>query len=185
MISWPWGRSCAGKSGGLPGFPSHPVTWSTDIDESIQVSSTSFSPVNADPPHRGQGLFGLSTVGSIGRSSSEGRIISPQASQNQTGIGVANILCRDMHQSHSIDSAQFSSLASICSGDQDIFRAASRISSWWILTNHWRSERISIGVLHRQQVPTRCSSASCRERIPASSISLRMAFRQASDDIPV
>ncbi|KAF5036945.1 hypothetical protein DSECCO2_569820 [anaerobic digester metagenome] len=85
--------------------------------------------MNSDAPHFGQGVFGLSTVGSIGRSASSGMTVSPQAAQNQTGIGVAKIRCREMHQSHSIEFAQFSSRVNICSGVQDIFRADSRISS--------------------------------------------------------
>src|SRR5208337_5282781 len=99
-------------------FPSQPVTFRTEMEESIQVSSTSTSPSNEVPPHFLQGCFGFASVGSIGRSFSSGTAISPHFLQNQTGIGVAKIRCREMHQSHSICSTQFSILRSMCSGYQ-------------------------------------------------------------------
>src|SRR5665647_2897789 len=119
-MSCPWGRIWAGKNGGVP-LPSHPVTLRTDMEESIQVSRTSTSPVNSLLPHFLQGCFGDSRVGSTGRSFSSGSTKSPHFLQNQTGIGVAKILCREIHQSHSICSTQFSILSSICSGNQVIW----------------------------------------------------------------
>ncbi len=184
MMSWPCGRICAGKYGGLAAEPSQPVTFMTEIDESIQVSRTSVSPSNSVEPQRGHGPNGLSTVGSMGRSASSGRSISPQAVQNQTGIGVAKIRWREMHQSHSIFPTQSSIRRSMCSGTQRTFRAASRIAPGSTFTNHCRSERISIGVLHRQQAPTRCSSGTCRFRTPASSIATRTASRHSGAVIP-
>ena len=148
------------------------------------MSRTSVSPSNSVEPQRGQGVFGRSTVGSIGRSASSGRSISPQAVQNQTGIGVAKIRWREMHQSHSIFPTQSSIRRSMCSGTQRTSRAASRIAPGSTFTNHCRSERISIGVLHRQQVPTRCSSGTCRFRTPASAIAPRTASRHSGAVIP-
>ncbi len=108
------------------------------------MSRTSVSPSNSVEPQRGQGVFGRSTVGSIGRSASSGRSISPQAVQNQTGIGVAKSRWREMHQSHSIFPTQSSIRRSMCSGTQRTSRAASRIAAGSTFTNHCRSERISI-----------------------------------------
>src|SRR5208337_5203124 len=184
MISWPCGRICAGKIFGLP-VPSQPVTLRTEMDESIHVSSTSTSPVNSWPPHVGQGCFGCVREGSQGRSFSSGTTIPPHFLQNQTGIGVAKIRCREMHQSHSIWSIQFSIRRSMCPGYHAIWWAASRISCCLIRMNHCRPERISIGVLHRQQVPTRCSSFSCFFRIPAACISERIAFLHSVVERPV
>ena len=66
------------------------------------------------------------------------------------------------YTSHSIDSAQFSSLATLCSGDHDIFRAASMIVGG-IFTNHWRSEDL-VRVL-QPAGPTRCSVLPAVSRI--------------------
>ena len=184
MISWPCGRICAGKIFGMPD-PSQPVTLRTDMDESIQVSSTSSSPKNSFPPHFGQGCFGWVSVGSQGRSFSSGRTISPHFAQNQTGIGVAKIRCREIHQSHSIWSIQFSIRSNMCRGYHVIWWAASRISFCLIRMNHCRLERISIGVLQRQQVPTRCDRLSCFLRIPSAFISARTAFLHSAVERPV
>ncbi len=174
-MSWPCGRIWAGKIFGIP-LPSHPVTLSTEMDESIHVSSTSSSPANSVLPHVLQGWSGFASVGSTGRSFSSGTAICPHFLQNQTGIGVAKIRCREMHQSHSIWDVQFSILRSMCSGYHAISWAAFRISSGLTFTNHWRSDKISIGVLQRQQVPTRWASCSCLCRIFPAFISARMAF---------
>ena len=177
-MSWPCGRIWAGKKGGLP-LPSQPVTFRTEMEESIQVSSTSTSPEKEVLPHFWHGCFGFTSVGSTGRSFSSGVTISPHFVQNQTGIGVAKIRCREIHQSHSICSTQFSIRRSMCSGNQVISWAAFWISSGLIFTNHCRSERISMGVLQRQQVPTRWASFSCRFRIFCACMSARIAFRQS------
>ncbi|OQB38017.1 MAG: hypothetical protein BWY05_00584 [Euryarchaeota archaeon ADurb.Bin165] len=136
MMSCPCGLICAGKSGGTLSFPSQPVTCITDMDESIHVSRTSVSGTNSELPHFGQECFGTSTVGSIGSSSSSGRITSPQSLHNQTGIGVAKILCLEMHQSHSICVIQFSIRRNMCSGYHLTSFAAFNAASCGILTNH-------------------------------------------------
>jgi len=108
----------------------------------------------------------------------------PHSLQNQTGIGVAKIRCREMHQSHSICPIQFSMRRNMCPGVHFTSRAAFIISSGAIFTNHCRSLIISIGVLHRQQVPTRCSRGSCRLRIPSAFMSERIASLHSPDFLP-
>ena len=122
-----------------------------EIDESIHVSNTSSSPMNSSHPHS-HTCFGLSTVGSIGRSSASGRITFPQSLQYHTGIGVANILCLEIHQSHSMESAQFTIRDFMCSGTHLISSAAVLVFSIKsrTATNHCFLTRISIGVLHLQ-----------------------------------
>src|SRR3990172_5873164 len=105
MMSYPCGRSCAGNRSGWS--ESHPVTWRADMDESIQVSSTSSSPLKAEEQHS-QDSGGDFCVGSRGSHSSFATFVFPHSAQYQAGIGVANILCLEMHQSHSIVPVQFS-----------------------------------------------------------------------------
>src|SRR5659263_359414 len=106
MISYPCGRSCAGKSSGWS--LSHPDTGRAEIDESIHVSRTSASPLNSFAPHS-QASGGCVRVGSSGSHSSFATFVFPHPEQYHAGIGVANILCLEMHQSHSIVPVQFSS----------------------------------------------------------------------------
>ena len=113
-------------------------------------------------------------------------MILPQFLQYQTGIGVANNLCLEIHQSHSIESAQFKSLDSICFGTQLISLDASLTWSISFLTaiNHCFLTRISIGVLHLQQVPTFCSRSSCFTRYPSSFKSLIVASLASAKVMP-
>src|SRR3989304_4099916 len=106
MMSYPWGRSCAGKSTGWS--ESHPETCRAEMDESIQVSSTSSSPLKSVEPHS-HASGGDFCVGSRGSHSSFATFVFPHSLQYHAGIGVANILCLEMHQSHSIVPVQFSS----------------------------------------------------------------------------
>ena len=139
-----------GKISSQPGL-GQSATDNGEIELSIQVSRTSSSPMNSVHPHS-QGSKGLSTVGSIGSWSSLGRMTFPQSLQYHTGIGVANNLCLEIHQSHSMESAQFIKRLFICSGTQRISSVAFLISSIILVTatNHCFLTRISIGVLHLQ-----------------------------------
>ncbi len=184
MMSCPCGRIWAGNSGGTAPEPSQPVTFRTEIEESIHVSRTSASPSHSSEPQAGQGFCGRSRAGSTGRSSISGTMKPPQSRQTQTGMGVAKMRWRDMHQSHSIWDVQFSSRVYICAGIQEISCAAAMILSGRTLTNHWRSLMISIGVLQRQQVPRRCSISSCRLRVPSAAMSPRIASRHSARVMP-
>src|SRR5664280_446411 len=164
MISCPCGRICAGRRSSCS--LSQPVTCNAVIEESIQVSRTSVSGSNSVEPQI-QAFFGAASFGSIGSQLSSEIMTSPHCLQYQIGIGVAKILCLEMHQSHSIVPVQFWSLTFIYSGYQLISSAAFRMPSGLILTNHWGSERISIGVSQRQQSPTFCSRGVCLYRKPA------------------
>src|SRR5512136_597453 len=127
----------------------HPATARAEMELSIQVSKTSCSGMKSSQPHL-HFAGGRVWLGSSGSHSSSAAKISPQLRQYQTGMGVAKILCREMHQSHSTESAQLSRRTFICGGTQSISSAVFLISSGFIFTNHCRSERISIGVLQRQ-----------------------------------
>ena len=83
-----------------------PATASAEMELSIQVSRTSFSGMKSSLPHLHL-VGGRVWLGSRGSHSSFATKTSPQERQYQTGMGVANILCREMHQSHSTESAQF------------------------------------------------------------------------------
>ena len=128
----------------------------------------------------------MSTVGSIGNWSSSGKITLPQSLQYQTGIGVANNLCLEIHQSHSIESAQFNRRLSICSGTQRISFEASLTSSinFVTATNHCFLTRISIGVLHLQHWPTFWSTSSCFVRYPSAFKSSIVCFLASGSSIP-
>src|SRR5712692_2615784 len=116
------GKSCPNKSVLL----GHPAWMAAVIDESIQVSSTSFSPRNSRLPHLGHGSSGgLSFLGSTGRFSSSGKIIASHLAQYHTGMGVANILCLEITQSQSRDSAQSTSRCFANDGTQSSFPAHS------------------------------------------------------------
>ena len=69
-----------------------------------------------------------------------------------TGIGVANILCLEIHQSHSMESAQFTIRDFMWSGTHFISSAATLVFSIKsrTATNHCSLRRISTGVLHLQ-----------------------------------
>ena len=161
MISCPCGRMLDGKISSQPGF-GQSATDNGEMELSIQVSNTSSSGINSLQPHS-QGSSGLSTVGSIGNCSSFGKITFPQSLQYHTGIGVANNLCLEIHQSHSMESAQFNKRLSICSGTQRISFEAFLVSSINLVTatNHCFLTKISIGVLHLQHCPTFWSTSSC------------------------
>src|SRR5437763_6725492 len=99
------------------------------MDESIHVSSTSVSPRSSRLPHLGHfSSGGLSLRGSTGRLFSSGMIVDSHFVQYQTGIGVAKILCLEINQSQSRDTAQSMSrclekggLQSSCSAHYMIF----------------------------------------------------------------
>ncbi len=187
-MSCPCGRSATGSNSTpapaalVPAAPvpadsddalrSQPAVQSAVNEESIQVSKTSFSPSNSVPPQFTQAVFGLVSKGSTGNSSpssSAATFTAPQFLQYQTGIGTLKIRCREMHQSHSIVSTQFSSRTRKCSGCHLISCAAFFTASFCTRTNHCRVEIISIGVLHRQQTPTLCRSLSRLLSSPAAS----------------
>ena len=156
-----------------------------EIDESIQVSNTSSSGINSSQPHS-HACLGLSWVGSIGKSSTSGRITFPQSLQYHTGIGVANILCLEIHQSHSMESAQLTIRDFMCSGTQFISSAAVLVFSIKSLTatNHCFLTNISIGVLHLQHWPTFWSTCSCFNRYPSAFRSSMVCFLQVCKSIP-
>src|SRR5660398_60937 len=154
-----------------------------EIDESIHVSRTSASPLNSFAPHS-QASGGCVRVGSSGSHSSFATFVFPHPEQYHAGIGVANILCLEMHQSHSIVPVPFSSRTFISSGTQVISLAVFRISSWIIFTNHCLSESISIGVLHRQHKPTFWGSSSCLYNMPSFNMSSIIAFLHCAVLIP-
>ena len=161
MISCPCGRMLDGKISSQPGF-GQSATDNGEMELSIQVSNTSSSPMNSVHPHS-HACLGLSTVGSIGNWSSSGNMTLPHSLQYHTGIGVANNLCLEIHQSHSMESAQFNKRLSICSGTQRISFEAFLLSSIILVTatNHCFLTKISIGVLHLQHWPTFWSTSSC------------------------
>src|SRR5512136_1817580 len=142
-----------------------PATARAEMELSIQVSRTSCSAMKSVLPHW-HFSGGEVRLGSRGSHSSLAIIGSWQWRQYQTGMGVAKILCREMHQSHSIESAQFLSRTCMWGGTQSISSAVFLISSELILTNHCLSDKISIGVLHLQHRPTFCSRGSCLKIIP-------------------
>ncbi len=89
----------------------HPAWTAQVIEESIQVSITSLSPLNSFEPHWGHLLIrGFSNRGSTGIQLSSASIILSHFLQYQIGIGVAKIRCLDITQSQSRDVAQFMSL---------------------------------------------------------------------------
>src|SRR5713226_8459725 len=153
------GKSCPNKSV----LPGHPAWIAAVMDESIQVSSTSFSPRNSRLPHLGQvSSGGLSFLGSTGSFPSSGIIVVSHFAQYHTGIGVANILCREITQSHSRDSAQSISRCLAKGGTQSSFPAHSTtfcVRSR-VFMNHWGLAMISTGVWHRQHVPIFCCVVS-------------------------
>src|SRR5206468_4383714 len=80
------------------------------MDESIHVSSTSVSPRSSRLPHLEHfSSGGLSLRGSTGKLSASGMMVDSHFVQYQTGIGVAKILCLEITQSQSRDSAQSTS----------------------------------------------------------------------------
>ena len=158
---------------------------SGEIEESIHVSNTSTSGTNSSHPHS-HACFGLSTVGSIGKSSTSGKITFPQSLQYHTGIGVANILCLEIHQSHSMESAQLTIRDFMCSGTHFISSAATLVFSIKsrTATNHCSLRRISTGVLHLQHWPTFWSTCSFFNRYPSASKSSTVCFLQLCKSIP-
>ncbi len=156
-MSYPLGWRSAGNSLENNSISSGQPAWTAHvIEESIQVSITSVSPLNLLPPHFGHlSIFGGSVLGSIGSQSSSATIVWPQFSQYQTGMGVANILCLDITQSQSNDLTQSIRRFLAHSGTHFIFSAHSKTLSAiaLVLTNHCILTKISIGVWHLQQVP--------------------------------
>src|SRR5690606_19637399 len=128
------------------------------------------SPSNSVDPHS-QTISGFSLVGSTGSMSSLAAWTLPHRVQYHTGIGVAKILCLEMHQSQSMEPVQLRSLVFMCSGIHFISSAASLTSgmSFLTATNHCFLTRISMGVLHLQQVPTFCFTGSFFTRKPSLS----------------
>src|SRR4030042_1716607 len=169
----------AGKSLFQSFLSGHPACTAQVMEESNQVSSTSFSGLNSLPPHLGHfSIFGLSTRGSIGTQSGSASIISLHFSQYHIGIGVANTRCRDITQSHSSDLAQSIKRCFMKSGYQVISEAFFSTSSvrTRVFMNHCSLSKISTGVLHLQQVLTSCSMLSVFSSNPSAFNSLRIAF---------
>ncbi|VVB67302.1 Uncharacterised protein [uncultured archaeon] len=108
-MSCPCERSCVGIL--APALSGQPATARAEIELSIQVSRTSCSGIKSSLPHW-HFTGGLVWLGSKGSHSSLATSTARQRRQYQTGMGVAKILCREMHQSHSTESAQF--LRRIC-----------------------------------------------------------------------
>src|SRR6266705_1218789 len=110
------------------------------MDESIHVSSTSVSPLTSRLPHLEHfSCGGLSLRGSTGRLFSSGKTVASQFVQYQTGIGVAKILCLEITQSQSRDSAQSMSRCLEKGGTQSSFPAHSTtfcVRSR-VFMNHW------------------------------------------------
>src|SRR6266571_2322002 len=163
-MSSPLGCRSAGKS--CPNrfdLLGQPAWIAAVMDESIQVSRTSFSPRNSRPPHLGQVFSGnLSFLGSTGRSPSSGMIVDSHFVQYHTGIGVAKILCLEITQSQSRDSAQSMSRCLAKGGTQSSFPVHSTtfcVRSR-VFMNHWGLAMISTGVWHRQHVPIFCCIVS-------------------------
>ncbi len=181
-MSWPCGLSWVGMRRSF--LFGQPATARAEMELSIQVSRTSCSGMKSSEPHL-HFTGGRIWLGSNGSHFSSATRTSWQSRQYQTGIGVANILCREMHQSHSMESAQLSSRTRMCGGIHSISSAVFLISSGLIRTNHCCSERISIGVLHRQQSPTFCSRGSCLKIIPWSRISSVIFFLASSTERPL
>src|SRR5665647_268499 len=102
MMSVPDGCMLAGYKCFQSALSGQPAWTAQVIEESIQVSKTSVSPINSVPPHLGHfSIRGFSILGSIGTQLSCAMITSPQLLQYQTGIGVANSLWRLTTQSQS------------------------------------------------------------------------------------
>src|SRR6267143_588668 len=94
------------------------------MEESIHVSRTSVSPRSSRLPQLGHfSSGGLSLRGSTGRLFSSGMIVDSHFVQYQTGIGVAKILCLEITQSQSRDSAQSMSRCFENGGIQSSFAA--------------------------------------------------------------
>src|SRR6266496_1281185 len=103
------------------------------MDESIHVSSTSVSPRSSRLPHLGHfSSGGLSLRGSTGRLFSSGMIVDSHLVQYQTGMGVAKILCLEITQSQSRDSAQSMSRCLENGGIQSSFPAHS--TTFWVIS---------------------------------------------------
>ena len=164
-MSCPCGRSWVGIRRSV--LSGQPATARADMELSIQVSRTSCSGMNSELPHL-HFFLGWVRLGSRGSQLSSATSASWQFLQYQAGMGVAKILCLDMHQSHSMESAQFSRRTRMWAGIHSISSAIFFISGASIRTNHCCSDRISMGVLHRQQSPTFCSRGSCLKIIPCS-----------------
>src|SRR5512136_3039766 len=106
-MSRPLGCRSAGKSLSKEMLSGHPAWTAHVIEESIQVSMTSFSPSNSVEPHFGHlQSLGFSDLGSTGSQSRLATRVSPHFLQIHAGIGVPNILCLEITQSQSSDVAQ-------------------------------------------------------------------------------
>ncbi len=143
------------------------------------MSSTSVSGVKILEAHFGHfSILGFSVLGSMGTHSDSARIISSHFLQYQMGIGVAKILCREITQSQSRDSAQSIMRFFMYSGYHVISREFLVTSSvrMRVLMNHCFLSKISIGDLHLQHTPTSCWSSSVFSMRPSFCRSVATAF---------
>src|SRR4030042_6916621 len=155
----PEGCTSAGKSFRQSLLAGHPACTAQEIEESIQVSKTSVSPMNSLPPHFGHlVILGFSIFGSIGTQLSSARMISPHSLQYHTGIGVAKTRWRLITQSQSSERAQSVKRVFMYSGYHVTSSAAFSKASFNILVfiNHCFRSRTSTCVLHRSHKPTSC-----------------------------
>src|SRR5215831_11144608 len=129
------------------------------MDESIQVSSTSDSPLKSFEPHFGQWVNdGPWVLGSTGNSLSLGVITWLHFVQCQSGMGVAKTRCLEITQSQSRESAQSNRRCLANDGTHCSLSDHWAIWSfiWRVFMNHCGREIISTGVLQRQHTPMFC-----------------------------
>ena len=144
-------------------FSPYLILMSGVTDDVAQVSITSVSGTNSLHPHFGHfEIFGLSTKGFTGKSSTFAKIGSPQSLQYQTGKGTPKYLCLEIHQSHKTFSTQTLYLLCMCSGCHLMsFPILMKSALWFIMSiNHCFITAYSTSLPHLSCVWTSCSRSS-------------------------